>query len=146
LNILRKKIKKSPKKSPLWKRYSFLFSGRVGLAMSWFSRPSLLLFLYGVPSLGLALAILSLYSRLASRQGCGSLLTCLLVKSSPMAEVENIRFGVALCSHLVDSRAQFPLCAAQLVCSQQFVSLPELLTYFHSFYFTRDLVPTVNHS
>jgi hypothetical protein len=56
----------------LVKRYSFLFLGRVGLAMSWFSRPSLLLFLYGVPSLGLALASLSLYSRLASRQGCGS--------------------------------------------------------------------------
>jgi hypothetical protein len=107
LNILRKKIKKSPKKSPLWKRYSFLFSGRVGLAMSWFSRPSLLLFLYGVPSLGLALAILSLYSRLASRQGCGSLLTCLLVKSSPMVQVGPLRehlLRIATCSHLTVTR------------------------------------------
>jgi hypothetical protein len=71
--------------------------------------------------------------------------TCLLVKSSPRAQVEPLRehqLWVAPCSYLVDSHAHFQLGAAQLVCSQHFEGLPELLTNFHSIYFIRDLVPT----
>ena len=37
--------------------------------MSWYARPSLLLFLYGLPSLGLMLSGLQLFSHLASRLG-----------------------------------------------------------------------------
>jgi hypothetical protein len=95
------------------KGHSFLFLGRVGLAMSWFSRPSLLFFLYGVPSLGLSLASLSLYSRLASRQACGSLLncfTCVVIPHGPGRTSQGTSPGCNLLAS--DGYAHIPLGAA----------------------------------
>ncbi len=113
--------------------------------MSWFSRPSLLLFLYGVPSLGLALASLSLYSRLASRQGYGSLLTCLLVGHGPGRTSRGT--SAPGCTLLAsDGYAHIPLGAAQLVCSQLFVGLPKGLAFFHTFHFGWYFPPAICHS
>jgi hypothetical protein len=106
--------------------------------MSWFSRPSLLLFLYGVPSLGLALASLSLYSRLASRQGCGMriltyLFTCVVIPHGPGRTSKGK--SAAGCTLLAsDGYAHIPLGAAQLVCSQLHVGLPKGLAHFFTLF------------
>jgi hypothetical protein len=116
--------------------------------MSWFSRPSLLLFLYGVPSLGLALASLSLYSRLASRQGCGSLpyvFTCVVIHHGPGRTSQGTSApGYTLLAS--DGYAHIPLGAAQLVCSQLFLGLPKGLAFFHTFHFGWYCVPAIYHS
>jgi hypothetical protein len=77
-----------------------------------------------------------------------SLLTCLLVKSSPIVQVGPLREHLlrVACALVRSAWRSSPLGAAQLVSSQLFVDHFEKLTLSQSFHFSGNLIPVFNHS
>ncbi len=75
------------------------------------------------------------------------LFTCEVIPHGPgRASQGTSAPGCASLASWLDRAAPFPLGAAQLGSSQRFVGSPKIRAFFNPFYFTRYLVPTVNHT